>query len=363
MKKLISLLLVVILICSTAVAAGAEEFPWDVTLTEPGSYTAIDGQRFTWTAPENGTYTFTIDSPDNWSYWGYAGGYGMVWAEYGLEEFDSPSFTTYLEAYSKVSLIFSCLDSNQGDGTIDFTFTFEPDGTGDGGYVYESTHQVSGDGSWEDPYVYDSVEDLLADWTNRKMYEASQLYITAPLGGTTLTVNSRYTTADWGDSTAYCDFQVQIHYITAKGNPSYFSTPIFEVWSDNPVTTFTFDAAGFERILAGCGSWIQDCTIVDDPWSDGDMVTLCYFGPASSPYSMVVDFVVEGYTPPAQPDDEPIQGDLNGDGELNAEDTYLMLLCYNEKKELDEAQLAAADVNNDGRVDLADAYTVLLKNR
>ena len=280
-----------------------EEFQWDVQVDGPGSYTAVDGQTFRWAAPENGNLTFTIDSPDNWSYFGYIGGQGMVYSNYGEDEYGyGSSFEMYIEAGAYVNISFYVQDYQpDGENTVDFTFTFTPDGTGTGGYVMESTHHVSGDGSYEAPYVYNTIDDFVADWTNRKIGEGGQLYITAPLGGKTLTVNSRYTNPEMAEYGTYCDFQVQMQYLTSKGNLSEFTMSIFDAWAETPVTSFTFDADGYQHIIDCCGSWINNCTVLDEPWKDGSMVTICYFGPASSPYFMAVDMIVEGAEIPEEP--------------------------------------------------------------
>jgi hypothetical protein len=51
---------------------------------------------------------------------------------------------------------------------------------------------------------------------------------------------------------------------------------------------------------------------------------------------------------------------VNGDEKADSIDAYLIVLYYNERMELDDAQLAAADVNNDGAVDTTDAYYIVL---
>ena len=59
--------------------------------------------------------------------------------------------------------------------------------------------------------------------------------------------------------------------------------------------------------------------------------------------------------------DGPIQpGDVNGDGEIDTTDAYLIVMYYNEMLDLTEEQLLAADVNGDGEIDTTDAYYIVL---
>ena len=53
-------------------------------------------------------------------------------------------------------------------------------------------------------------------------------------------------------------------------------------------------------------------------------------------------------------------GDVNGDGEVDTTDAYLIVMYYNERIELDEAQLLAADVDGSGEVDTSDAYYIVM---
>ena len=55
-----------------------------------------------------------------------------------------------------------------------------------------------------------------------------------------------------------------------------------------------------------------------------------------------------------------LPGDVNGDGTVDTTDAYLIVLYYNERQELSDAQLAAADVTGDGTVDTTDAYYIVL---
>ena len=52
---------------------------------------------------------------------------------------------------------------------------------------------------------------------------------------------------------------------------------------------------------------------------------------------------------------EPVEGDVSGDGLLDAADPELIVKHYNELLDLTEEELARADVSGDGAVDLLDA--------
>ena len=55
-----------------------------------------------------------------------------------------------------------------------------------------------------------------------------------------------------------------------------------------------------------------------------------------------------------------LPGDVNGDGEIDTTDAYLIVMYYNERADLDAARLAAADVDGNGTVDTTDAYRIIL---
>ena len=54
-------------------------------------------------------------------------------------------------------------------------------------------------------------------------------------------------------------------------------------------------------------------------------------------------------------------GDLNGDGQLTAQDASLMLQHVAGKTPIDENTLKAADINGDGEVTAQDASLILQK--
>lgn len=58
----------------------------------------------------------------------------------------------------------------------------------------------------------------------------------------------------------------------------------------------------------------------------------------------------------------PYQGDVNGDGQVNAADALLALQDSVKLTELSGEQKDKADMNNDGRVDAADALEILQKS-
>ena len=53
-------------------------------------------------------------------------------------------------------------------------------------------------------------------------------------------------------------------------------------------------------------------------------------------------------------------GDVDGNGEVDTTDAYLIVMYYNEKSDLDENQLLAADVDGSGEVDTTDAYYIVM---
>ena len=53
-------------------------------------------------------------------------------------------------------------------------------------------------------------------------------------------------------------------------------------------------------------------------------------------------------------------GDVNGDGDVDTTDAYLIVMYYNEKLDLTEEQLLAADVDGNGEVDTTDAYYIVM---
>ena len=55
-----------------------------------------------------------------------------------------------------------------------------------------------------------------------------------------------------------------------------------------------------------------------------------------------------------------LPGDVNGDGDVDTTDAYLVVMYYNEKMDLDKNQLLAADVDGSGQVDTTDAYYIVL---
>jgi hypothetical protein len=55
-----------------------------------------------------------------------------------------------------------------------------------------------------------------------------------------------------------------------------------------------------------------------------------------------------------------VPGEVNGDGRLDILDAYQIILYLSGKLELDEIQLAAADMNCDAAVDIMDVYQILL---
>ena len=56
---------------------------------------------------------------------------------------------------------------------------------------------------------------------------------------------------------------------------------------------------------------------------------------------------------------EPVEGDVNGDGEVDISDALAVLRHAMQLEELDDAGIASADVNGDGAVDLSDALIIL----
>ena len=53
-------------------------------------------------------------------------------------------------------------------------------------------------------------------------------------------------------------------------------------------------------------------------------------------------------------------GDVDGNGEIDTTDAYLIVMYYNERMDLDEAQLLAADADGSGEVDTTDAYYIVM---
>ena len=74
---------------------------------------------------------------------------------------------------------------------------------------------IPGSGTLADPYVYESVEALVADWQERMISAGTTVYVSAPLGGETLTVTS--------NSTAACLATAKGANIAFHGEPYTFS--------------------------------------------------------------------------------------------------------------------------------------------
>ena len=58
--------------------------------------------------------------------------------------------------------------------------------------------------------------------------------------------------------------------------------------------------------------------------------------------------------------DSAVLGDVDGNGEIDTTDAYLIVMYYNEKMDLAEDQLLAADVDGNGEVDTTDAYYIVM---
>lgn len=57
--------------------------------------------------------------------------------------------------------------------------------------------------------------------------------------------------------------------------------------------------------------------------------------------------------------EEPIPGDINGNGEVEVSDAIMALRCAMGLIELDEAQFAAGDMNGNGTIEVTDAIMIL----
>lgn len=100
---------------------------------------------------------------------------------------------------------------------------------------------------------------------------------------------------------------------------------------------------------------------VNEEYISGQYVKVEFIG--SSSYIVLDEIEVWGLNKAVEIVDDPevryADGDVNGDGEINALDAAVILQADAGLITLDEAQIEAADVNNDGALDSLDAAVIL----
>ena len=107
--------------------------------------------------------------------------------------------------------------------------------------------------------------------------------------------------------------------------------------------------------------WADEPAVASEEWEvkAGDIivVTVATFNPQD--YTYPADTITVTASFEAATSEDVLYGDVNGDGEIDILDANLVVAWYNEIRELEDDQLAAADVNGDGDVDIMDANMIV----